>query len=431
VSSNDILIVDDEIGIRELLSEILQDEGFNVAVAENAEAARLYRNQKQPRLVLLDIWMPDTDGVTLLKEWARNGQLTMPVIMMSGHATIDTAVEATKIGALDFLEKPIGLQKLLAAIKRALQYQNEQPIIEPSLSALGNHIVIQELKSQLDKIADKSTVPLLLSGEPGCGYESCARYLTPLNAPFISPLSNDDIASSSAELIVRAAGGTLFIREIAHLESKAQAGLAFIMARLEKNKIRLICATSVHLQEVARRFSAQDWHILSQLVITLPTLREHREDIPLLAERYLLQQVVSNRLGPRRLTQAALNVLSRHDWPGNIDQLNNLMRSLALTSKDGDIDAPPIVRILAQFTNKDEHAYEKDLHDHKILPQFNFDLPLREARDQFEKFYLERHIELANGNMSRVAEKIGLERTHLYRKLKQLGIQMPKKKFST
>lgn len=425
--SNDILIVDDEIGIRELLSEILQDEGFNVALAENAEAARLYRNQKQPKLVLLDIWMPDTDGVTLLKEWARNGQLTMPVIMMSGHATIDTAVEATKIGALDFLEKPIGLQKLLAAIKRALQYQHEQPILERNLSALGSHPLIQELQNQLDNIADKEGFPLLLSGGPGCGYEICARYLTSKSVPFISPLSNDEIASSANDLITRATGGTLFIREIAYLESKAQAGLATILSRLEKNKIRLICATSVRLQEVALRFPAEMWHALSQLVITLPLLREHREDIPLLAERYLLQQVVGNRLGPRRLTQVALNVLSRHDWPGNIDQLNNLMRSLALTSKDGDIDAPPIIKILSQFTNENDLPYEAELQESPILPQFNFDLPLREARDQFEKFYLERQITHSNGNMSRVAEKIGLERTHLYRKLKQLGIQMPKK----
>lgn len=426
-SSNDILIVDDEIGIRELLSEILQDEGFNVAVAENAEAARLYRNQKQPRLVLLDIWMPDTDGVTLLKEWARNGQLTMPVIMMSGHATIDTAVEATKIGALDFLEKPIGLQKLLAAIKRALQHHIDPPVTESNLNALGSHAIIQELKNQLDSIANKQNLPLLLTGGPGCGYETCARYLTPAHVPFISPLSNDEIAQSPADLIHRASGGTLFIREIAHFEPKAQAGLAMIVSRMEKHKIRLICATSIRLQEIALRFPAQEWHALSQLVITIPSLREHREDIPLLAERYLLQQVASNRLGPRRLTQAALNVLSRHDWPGNIDQLNNLMRSLALTSKDGDIDAPPIVRILAQFTNENDPPYEPELQDYPVLPQFNLDLPLREARDQFEKFYLERQIAQSNGNMSRVAEKIGLERTHLYRKLKQLGIQMPKK----
>lgn len=431
-SSNDILIVDDEIGIRELLSEILQDEGFNVAVAENAEAARLYRNQKQPRLVLLDIWMPDTDGVTLLKEWARNGQLTMPVIMMSGHATIDTAVEATKIGALDFLEKPIGLQKLLTAIKRALQYHHEQPVVEPSLGALGAGPIIHELKNQLDKIADKTGAPLLLSGKPGCGQEICARYLTPLSAPFVSPASNEEITTSANELLGRAAGGTLFIREIAYLDAKAQAGLLGILARAEKHHVRIICATSIRLQEIASHFPAELWNTLSQLIITLPSLREHREDIPLLAERYLLQQVASNRLGPRRLTQAALNVLSRHDWPGNIDQLNNLMRSLALTSKDGDIDALPIARILVQFTDEGDPALEPDnLQEAKLLPQFNFDLPLREARDQFEKFYLERQIEQANGNMSRVAEKIGLERTHLYRKLKQLGIQMPKKKSMT
>jgi DNA-binding NtrC family response regulator len=345
--------------------------------------------------------------------------------MMSGHATIDTAVEATKIGALDFLEKPIGLQKLLSTIKRALQHNIEQPVAEQSLSALGTSPLIQELKSQLDKIAGNE-VPLLLSGEPGAGYEICARYLTAGGQPFVAPVSNDEIADAGTELLTRASGGTLFIREIAYLEPKAQRGLNSIISRLSKYQVRLVCATSVRLQDVADKYPADEWTLLSQLVVTLPALREHREDIPLLAERYLLQQVVSNRLGPRRLTQAALNVLSRHNWPGNIDQLNNLMRSLALTSKDGDIDAPPIAKILTQFTTHDDHALEEAQRG--TTPAFNFDLPLREARDHFEKLYLERQIELSGGNMSRVAEKIGLERTHLYRKLKQLGIQMPKKR---
>ena len=143
--SNDILIVDDEIGIRDLLSDILQDEGYTVSLAENAEEARQLRNQTRPAMVLLDIWMPDCDGITLLKEWAKNGQLTMPVVMMSGHASIDTAVEATKIGAMDFLEKPIALKKLLSAVERALEYGEQQAAAGLSLDKLGNSPAIQEL----------------------------------------------------------------------------------------------------------------------------------------------------------------------------------------------------------------------------------------------------------------------------------------------
>ena len=143
--SNDILIVDDEIGIRDLLSDILQDEGYTVALAENAEEARRLRNRTRPAMVLLDIWMPDCDGITLLKEWAKNGQLTMPVVMMSGHASIDTAVEATKIGAMDFLEKPIALKKLLATVERALKYGEMQTAAGPSLDRLGNSPAVQEM----------------------------------------------------------------------------------------------------------------------------------------------------------------------------------------------------------------------------------------------------------------------------------------------
>ncbi|MBL8509680.1 MAG: response regulator, partial [Chitinimonas sp.] len=187
MGSNDILIVDDEIGIRELLSEILQDEGYRVVVAENAAQARQLRNQGRPALVLLDIWMPDTDGVTLLKEWGSNGQLTMPVVMMSGHATIDTAVEATRIGAFDFLEKPIGLQKLLATVKRALKHGEVQPkVAENSLAALGKSPLILILKKQLDQ-AQNLSYPLLLTGEPGSGFVACARYLSAATAPFVAP----------------------------------------------------------------------------------------------------------------------------------------------------------------------------------------------------------------------------------------------------
>ena len=162
-----ILVVDDEMGIRELLSEILSDEGHDVRLAENAATARLARDAMRPDLVLLDIWMPDTDGITLLKEWAGGGQLTMPVIMMSGHGTIDSAVEATRIGALDFLEKPIALQKLLASVKRALAKASVPAIGGLSLAAFPRSAPLRDLKKRLERVAEKSRLLMLKSAKGG------------------------------------------------------------------------------------------------------------------------------------------------------------------------------------------------------------------------------------------------------------------------
>src|SRR5688572_8352061 len=171
-----IMVVDDEVGIRELLSEILADEGHQVMLAESAGEARRLRERGRPDLVLLDIWMPDADGITLLKEWAASGLLTMPVVMMSGHGTIETAVEATRIGAYDFLEKPIALQKLLATVGRALRSGEQQ--IKPMLmlATLGRAPIVADLKQRLERVANLKS-PLLLTAEPGCGVESCAKFV--------------------------------------------------------------------------------------------------------------------------------------------------------------------------------------------------------------------------------------------------------------
>ena len=180
-----ILVVDDEVGIRELLSEILADEGHQVLLAESASEARRMRERTRPDLVLLDIWMPDTDGISLLKEWAASGQLTMPVVMMFGHATIETAVEATRIGALDFLEKPIALQRLLTTVKRALRHPEAASAPRLSLAALGRAPALAEAKKRLAQLS-LSGVPLLLRGERGMHPEMFARLLAAQGAPFLS-----------------------------------------------------------------------------------------------------------------------------------------------------------------------------------------------------------------------------------------------------
>jgi FixJ family two-component response regulator len=182
ITSQDILIVDDEVGIRELLSEILQDEGYRVALAENAHQARAYRQRQQPALVLLDIWMPDTDGVTLLREWGASGQLTMPVVMMSGHGTIETAVEATRIGAIDFLEKPIGLAKLLSTIARALKSAAVREPRRVSLATLGTAQPVRDAERAVEQVL-AARKPLLLLGESGTGHDAAARAVAAPGTP--------------------------------------------------------------------------------------------------------------------------------------------------------------------------------------------------------------------------------------------------------
>ena len=192
MSNNTILVVDDEVGIRELLSEILRDEGYRVALAENAGQARNWRKQTRPDLVLLDIWMPDTDGITLLKEWASCGLLTMPVVMMSGHGTIDTAVEATRMGASGYLEKPVPLQKLLSTVGRALRGGQVKPHMTLPLASLGRGPLIADLRKRLEQVANLRT-PLLLTSEPGTGMDLCARFLHRHNTPWVEP---DTLAAS-------------------------------------------------------------------------------------------------------------------------------------------------------------------------------------------------------------------------------------------
>jgi DNA-binding NtrC family response regulator len=206
-----ILVVDDEVGIRELLSEILADEGHQVVLAESAGDARRQRERGRPDLVLLDIWMPDTDGITLLKEWAANGQLTMPVVMMSGHATIETAVEATRIGALDFLEKPIALQRLLATVKRALRHPEVAVGPRLALAALGRSAALADAKKRLAQLA-QSGAPLLLRGERGMHPEMFARLLIAQGAPFFS--GAEQLAEPPTELLTKAAGGVLFVPDL-------------------------------------------------------------------------------------------------------------------------------------------------------------------------------------------------------------------------
>ena len=404
-----ILVVDDEVGIRELLSEILSDEGHTVQVAENATAARSLRARGRPDLVLLDIWMPDADGITLLKEWANGGHLNMPVIMMSGHGTIDTAVEATRIGAMDFLEKPIALQKLLATVKRALRAGEARTAMPLSIASFGRSPTIAELKKRLSKISAAGAA-VLMRGEKGVMPELYARYLQQPNTPWFD--GAHALNDASQDLLQQISSGVLFIAELAALSKNQQKQLAFLAARAEKSNVRLVSFTAEepkHLVE-AQGFDAALMQSLASIVIALPALREHPEDIPEIATLMLAQLVETRFCPPRIFSTGALNVLRHFSWPGNLEDLAAAVRTLALTSLEEEIGVGDAERVLPQFARRTAET------------EVSFDLPLREAREAFERTYFEHHLAQANGSIARLAERSGLERTHLYRKLKALGI---------
>ena len=412
-----ILVVDDEVGIRELLSEILADEGHQVLLAENAGEARRLRENHRPDLVLLDIWMPDTDGISLLKEWATSGQLGMPVVMMSGHGTIETAVEATRIGALDYLEKPIALQRLLATVKRALRNHEAVTPRELSLATLGRSPALAETRKRLAQLA-QSGAPLLLRGERGMRPELFARLLAAAGAPFVE--GPETMVGASSETLARAAGGVLFVGDLSLFGRAEQKNLEFLLARSDKHKARVVSFSSVDGRTLIEKheFDAGMVARLSELVLKLPALRDFAEDVPDLAGLTLVQLVETRACPPRRFSVAALNALRHHSWPGNLAELDSVVRNLALGALEEGIELEDVERVVAA------HAASSP------PPEIALDRPYREAREAFERLYFQHLLARENGSMSKVAERSGLERTHLYRKLKALGLPVGRREES-
>ncbi|MCL2020658.1 MAG: response regulator [Betaproteobacteria bacterium] len=420
----DILIVDDEIGIRELLSEILSDEGHSVRVAENAAEARSARSERVPDLVLLDIWMPDTDGISLLKEWNTGGQLTMPVVMMSGHGTIDTAVEATRIGAVDFLEKPIALQKLLATIRKALKHDRIGQRPPATLEALSHATLFRDLKKRLEQSAARSN-SLLLKGGVGLIAELCARTLQRPRSPWLD--LREYVGTLTQETLQKTAGGLIYVGDLAALGKMQQMNLAFALDRATQHNILIVAATAQPLEALADK--AWDLHTLkrvSEVVVFMPDLLQHANDLPEICSLFLSLMVERGESPMRRFSSAALNLI-RTNWPGRDasaifslwDDLQALIRSLALSTLDEEIGEDELVRLVPNLGIQ-----------RNVLPaelESLFSLPLREARDAFEKRYFEHLLRSERGNMTRVSEHSGLERTHLYRKMKQLGIAVGKR----
>ena len=428
-----VLIVDDEPDIRLLIKEILEDEGYPAAVAGGAEDARAQLARVRPALVLLDIWMPGVDGITLLREWAESADgLPCSVVVMSGHGTVETAVEATRLGAYDYIEKPLSTDKLLLTVRHALEtasLQHENVRLKHRWVEdfpAGRSRQMRELRDQLQQVACHDT-PVLLVGEPGTCKELAAHHLHTLSRrrdqPFVTAMSTgvDGPLSTRAldTLAARASGGTLFLKDPAKLDDEAQAALHELLEPADDDTgtrqprdCRLVAATCVALQERVRqgRFRDDLYFQLNVVPIRVAPLRERPEDIPDLLEFYVNLAVEQDSLAYRHFSVSAQNLLRGYRWPGNLRELRNLVQRLLILGGAQQIEAPEVERCLEQGV---EPCAQDSLYD----------LPLREARERFEKAYLEHQLDRLGNNVSRIATVIGVERTHLYRKMKSLGIK--------
>jgi DNA-binding NtrC family response regulator len=443
MSAARILVVDDEAEIRGLLQEILTDEGYDVEVAANAAEARIRRVEHNPDLILLDIWMPDADGITLLREWVQQ-DTSAQVVMMSGHGTVETAVEATRLGAFDFVEKPLSLAKLLRTVERALESvrskrQPTRTLSSPLLGPIGKSRAMQALRAQAQQVAPHTT-PVLITGEAGTGRESLARYIHSLSprasGPFVVLVAagvGDDAASVflgnethghvQPGVLEQAAGGVLFIKGLEDLNHAAQGVL---LAALEAKSmlrvggstpvgldVRIIASASPRLLLADQTTVRMD--LLSQLnVITLhvPPLREYAQDVPDLLRHFVDRLVDEEHLPFRRFSVAAQNRLRNYPWPGNVRELSNLVKRLLILGGEEEIKLEEIERELAAQSAAHEPLVKQDL----------LAMPLREAREHFERAYLQQQLILCNGKVGQLAKRVGMERTHLYRKLRSLGV---------
>jgi len=457
VSRAEILVVDDEPDICRLLQEILEDENYSVTTAESAATARKAFHEHLPDLVLLDIWMPDTDGITLLKEWSGPDYPKVPVVIMSGHGNVETAVEATRLGAYDYIEKPVSMGKLLVTVDRALQSEKlkqenlrQRDHAEPVSALTGKSATMQQLREQIERIA-ATDAWVLISGQQGCGKAVAARYLHNKSARkegrFVEvslaaiPSKNIAVQLFGSEheghiipgIFEQARGGTLLLNEIGDLDWEAQSALLHALEEVRYLRVdghepmemdaRIVATTSQDLEDALAggRFREDLYYRLNVIPLRIASLREHCEDVPDLVNFYVDWLAENENLPYRKFTIGALNMLRNYSWPGNTRELKNVVRRLLITGNDLEVSVAEVEQALSSATQDGADQVSAALGP-------MFDIPLRDARDRFEKAYLEYHLKRTGGNVSELAAIAGMERTHLYRKLKQLGINTKQSK---
>ena len=445
-----ILVVDDEPDIRNILQDILQDEGYSVALAENAMQARRQFQKTRPNLVLLDIWMPEEDGISVLKNWVEDSALdNTPVIMISGHGTVENAVEAVKLGAYDFLEKPLSTGKLILSVERGLEnasLREENKRLKNRLQydspMVSNSDASKELLRHI-KLLGPTDSWVFITGESGTGKHLVARKIHEHSPRADREFVELNLAAMPSESVSQALfgsemdgkvlkgcfeqarGGTLIINEVLGLNLDTQNKLLSALQEQQflrlggdqylELDVRVIVTTSGNPQEAVNegQFSEDLYYRLNVIPIQVPSLRQRRKDLPELVELFVDEIAARNQLEAPTLAADAMQVLSSYDWPGNVRQLQNVLQRLIVLNSGQQVDASEV-----------KAAIGGDLDMHKrneTLPDY-FDADMRAAKEEFERAYLSHHLERVDGNVSALAKKVGLERTHLYRKLKSLDI---------
>ena len=448
MSQTQILVVDDEPDIRQLVQEILEDEGYSVRAAQDGESARLLYAQQKPDLVLLDIWMPDVDGISLLKEWSAAGKLESQVVIMSGHGTLETAVEATRLGAFDFIQKPLSLAKLLATVSKALEARPQAEAAKSTagqtqqVEPLGTSPAMQLLRNKARQAASHNS-PVIITGEPGSGRRTLARYIHQLSATG-GDMATFDHGQAGTEnslsylfgsvsngqsirgLLDQATNGTVFIPDLPRLSAKTQELLnstlesgSFSTAGSGSQKpltCRIICSAPEDLEQAVKegQLLSSLYFRLNVLPLKIPALRERPEDIPELVRYFSDWFPNQENLPYRQFSVSVQNRMRNHNWPGNVRELRNLIQRLLVLGGNGEISMQEIEDALSQSAA----SLESTGNEREAL----FDLPLREAREQFERDYLIYQLKKAGGSVGKLSESAGMERTHLYRKLRSLGI---------
>ncbi|OIQ43148.1 MAG: sigma-54-dependent Fis family transcriptional regulator [Roseobacter sp. MedPE-SWde] len=448
---SDILIVDDERDIRELISDILEDEGYATRKAGNSEDCMAQLNQELPSLLILDIWLKDSqmDGIDILKTVKRDNP-EVPVVIISGHGNIEIAVAAIKQGAYDFIEKPFNIDQLMVVIRRAMeasQLRRENTDLRRketgSSEMVGSSASFRGLVGQLDKVT-KSNGRVMLSGPAGSGKEIAARYIhmnsARASAPFVTVscagiepdrveevLFGRETSERGVEpgLLEQAHGGVIFFDEVADMPLGTQSKILRVLVDQQFQRVggndkvrvdlRVISATNKDLEaEInADRFRQELYHRLNVVPINVPSLADRREDIPQLAEYFIAQFNESQGLPLRALADEAVALMQTMTWPGNVRQLKNMVeRVLILGDGTGPIEAKDLPR------EEDKVVEEGRV----VLSGALATLPLREAREAFEREYLLTQINRFGGNISRTASFVGMERSALHRKLKSLGV---------